>query len=372
MLRDSAVESANVTNARPAAGMSSAVRSWRPTDGKAGAGNPEGIGPTTATPSPVNPNTAVAAAAPTTASTIPGTLGHQRRHPRITPRDATPTTSEGTTVAPSRTPRTKPSNWSYTPVADAVKPNSFGSWLTTTTTAIPLRKPMRTGLEKSSARMPIRASPAATHKAPIRQREQAGERDGPRRIALGADERQQRGSDHGAERGVGAEHEELRRPEERVGEQGDHRGVEAGDGREAGERRVRHALRHEQDGQHQPGDDVLARPTPFVGPRHDDARDAVEDLPRPSECSVGHRSSVHLGAVLDYGRWSFAASITVAGVLGAGPSPAGRVQQDPPLGAGHDPSGPVDRVGIDRDRGDAEAHQLLGELRAVRGCLPAE
>ena len=167
MLRDSAVESANVTNAKPAAGTSSAVRSWRPTAGKAGAGNPEGIGPTTATPSPVKPNTAVAAAAPTTARTIPGTLGHQRRHARITARDATPTTSAGTTVAPSRRPRTNASTSSYTPVAVVVKPNSFGSWLTSTTTAIPLRKPMRTGLENSSARTPIRANPAATQKAPI-------------------------------------------------------------------------------------------------------------------------------------------------------------------------------------------------------------
>ncbi len=204
------------------------------------------------------------------------------------------------------------------------------------------------------------------------QREQACERDRTGRIAVGTEERQQCGSDHGAERRVGAEHEEPRRPEERVGEQGDHRCVQAGDRREPGERCVRHALRHEQDGQHQPGDDVLPRPTPFVGPRRDDARDPVEDLAHASDCSVGHGSSVHLGAVLGYGRWSRDVGIAVADALRARHSPAGRVQQDSPLGAGHDPSGPVDRIGIDRDRSDAEAHELLGELGAVRGRLAAE
>ena len=172
------------------------------------------------------------------------------------------------------------------------------------------------------------------------QREQAGERDGPGRIAVGTEERQQRGGDHGAERRVGAEHEEPRRPEERVGEQGDHRRVQAGDRREPGERRVRHALRHEQDGQHQAGDDVLPRPTPFVAPRHDDARDPVEDLANPSDCSVGHGSSVHLGAVLGYGRWSRAVAIAVAEVLRARHSARGPRPTGPAARRGPRPVGP--------------------------------
>ena len=143
-------------------------------------------------------------------------------------------------------------------------------------------------------------------------------------------------------------------------------------GGQPGQLGVRHALRHEQDGQHQRRDDVPPQPMPLVGPRHDDARDVVEDLADASECSVGHGSSVHLGAVLGYGRWSRAVAIAVAEVLRSRHSPTGRVQQDSALGAGHDSSGPVDRIGIDRDGGDAEAHEVLGELRAVRGCLTAE
>ncbi len=167
MLRDNAVASASVTNAMPAAATSSAAMSSMLTSGSVGTGKPEGMDPTTATPASVRPNNAVAAAAPTTAITMPGTFGHQRRHARITTSDAVPTAGAGATVLPSRRPRRNASDCSYIPVAAVVKPNSFGSWLTRTTSAIPLRNPMRTGFENNSARTPMRTSPAAMQNTPI-------------------------------------------------------------------------------------------------------------------------------------------------------------------------------------------------------------
>ena len=62
----------------------------------------------------------------------------------------------------------------------------------------------------------------------------------------------------GPERGVRAEHQHPGRPEDRVADQAEDRGVEAGDRRQPGQLGVGHALRHEQRRQHQPGDDVLA------------------------------------------------------------------------------------------------------------------
>src|SRR5690606_14100488 len=47
-------------------------------------------------------------------------------------------------------------------------------------------------------------------------------------------------------------------------------------------------------------------------------------------------------------------------------------EEEPPFGAGHGPVRPVDRVGVDRDRCDALAHEELRELRAVRRRLPAQ
>ena len=52
--------------------------------------------------------------------------------------------------------------------------------------------------------------------------------------------------------------------------------------------------------------------------------------------------------------------------------PASGFEQQPPLGGGDGPARPVDRVGVDRDRRDAEAHEVLGELRPVRRRLAAQ
>ena len=94
--------------------------------------------------------------------------------------------------------------------------------------------------------------------------EQRGERDGPRRVAAGEQQRGDRRRDHRTERRVGAEHQDPGRAEDGVAEQAQDRGVEAGDRRKPGQLGVRHPLRHQQRREHQPGDDVLGQPFPLV------------------------------------------------------------------------------------------------------------
>ena len=72
------------------------------------------------------------------------------------------------TVLPSETPWTKALNSALSPLAVVLKPNSFGSWLTSTTIARPFKYPTRIGLEKSSARVPTRIIPATMQYAPIK------------------------------------------------------------------------------------------------------------------------------------------------------------------------------------------------------------
>ena len=67
-----------------------------------------------------------------------------------------------------------------------------------------------------------------------------------------------RGEDQRRDRGVGPEHQDPRRPEERVADQAGDRRVEARDRGQAGELRIGHSLRHEDRGQHDPGDQVRA------------------------------------------------------------------------------------------------------------------
>ena len=61
-------------------------------------------------------------------------------------------------------------------------------------------------------------------------------------------------------RRVGPEHEHLRRAEDGVGDEAGDGRVEAGDRRQARELGVGHALRDEDGGQHDAGDEVGAQP----------------------------------------------------------------------------------------------------------------
>ena len=53
-------------------------------------------------------------------------------------------------------------------------------------------------------------------------------------------------------------------------------------------------------------------------------------------------------------------------------SRAGVLEQHPPLGSGYHSTGTRHGIRVDGDGRDPLTHQELGELRSVRGCLPAE
>ena len=102
------------------------------------------------------------------------------------------------------------------------------------------------------------------------QRRHAGEGEG--LLGVAGRERHDRDRDDRRERRVGAEHQDPRRPEDRVDEQGHDRRVQAGDRREAGGLRVPHAHRDEEGGQHEAGDQVIPQPRPLVRTQDRQAR----------------------------------------------------------------------------------------------------
>ena len=81
-------------------------------------------------------------------------------------------------------------------------------------------------------------------------------------------ERDDRGIDQRRHRGVRTEHEDARRPEDRVAQQAPDRRVQAVHGREAGQLRVGHALRDQDRGKDHTGDNIGAKPPSLIGARH--------------------------------------------------------------------------------------------------------
>ena len=136
MLRDRAEVSARVTNAMPMAATASRPRSSALTCGRWGEGKPVGIGPTTGTS---RSKATTIKMAPITATRTPGMAGSQRRQPRMTAMQPRPMTSAVGSASPSATPRPQARSSGQKPSASMEKPNSFGSWLTTTMMAMPLR-----------------------------------------------------------------------------------------------------------------------------------------------------------------------------------------------------------------------------------------
>ena len=107
--------------------------------GRAGAGKPFGTGPTTATPWATSPNAATATVAPTKAMRTAGTFGASALKAKSSTRQASPMARAAALVRPSATPTTNSLRRAGVLSAVTLKPNSLGSWLTTTTTATPLR-----------------------------------------------------------------------------------------------------------------------------------------------------------------------------------------------------------------------------------------
>ena len=71
----------------------------------------------------------------------------------------------------------------------------------------------------------------------------------------------------------GPKHEHARRAEDGVPDEATDRRVQARHCRETGELRIRHALRNEDRGEHQPGDQVGPHPRPLVLARSPNGRD---------------------------------------------------------------------------------------------------
>ena len=92
---------------------------------------------------------------------------------------------------------------------------------------------------------------------PDEDREHARQDD--RRPGVSGDQQgRDRSEDQRRDRGVRPEHQDPGGPEERVADQAGDRRVEARDGRQSGELRVGHSLRHEDRRQDDPGDQVGA------------------------------------------------------------------------------------------------------------------
>ena len=98
---------------------------------------------------------------------------------------------------------------------------------------------------------------AGQHDGPDDQREQPGQRDA--LVGVGAGQRDDGGGDERADGAVGADDEDAAGPEQEVDEERDQRRVQTGDGRQAGELRVAHALGDEQGGEHDAGEQVAAQ-----------------------------------------------------------------------------------------------------------------
>ena len=90
--------------------------------------------------------------------------------------------------------------------------------------------------------------------------------------------------DDRGQRRVRAEDEDPAGPEDGVEQQRDDRGVQAGDGRQAGGLGVAHPDRDQDRGQDEARDDVGRQPRPLVGASDPDAGDEPQD-------SVRHRAS---------------------------------------------------------------------------------
>ena len=158
-------------------------------------------------------------------------------------------------------------------------------------TAIPLRKPTRTGFDKNCARTPRRAKPAAMHSAPM----SSASIEASATALAGSARASTSGTSAAAISGPSAEsgpkHEDAGGSEQRVRKERQHRRVQAGDGGKPGQLGVRHALRDEQRGEHHPGDDVPTEPRPPVGAHqvHSRHRHGLDAAPHTLE--RGHLGS---------------------------------------------------------------------------------
>ncbi len=195
----------------------------------------------------------------------PGTFGSSRCSSRMPTRDATPMTAAVGLTSPSATPETKRLRLVDQAVGVDREPEQLGQLADHDgeRQAVHVADLGRLG-QQVGDEAEVR-QPGHGHDQADEQGQHRRQCDGLGRVAArerqGGDGRR----DHRPERRVRAEHEDARRPEDRVAEQAEDRGVETGDRRQPGQLGVRHPLRHEQGREHQAGDDVLGQPAALVG-----------------------------------------------------------------------------------------------------------
>ena len=85
---------------------------------------------------------------------------------------------------------------------------------------------------------------------------------------MGADQGQDGGRDHGAERRVRSQHQDPGRTEEGIADEAEDRRVQASDRRQPGQLRVGHPLRDQQGGEDQARGEVSGEPPHLVTPEH--------------------------------------------------------------------------------------------------------
>lgn len=102
----------------------------------------------------------------TVAATMPTALAPRHLAMAINTSATIPTARAAGMVSPASTPVMKPRASATKPSASTENPNSFGSWPTMTVRAMPLRYPIRMGLDSRSVSSPRWSSPKATPKAP--------------------------------------------------------------------------------------------------------------------------------------------------------------------------------------------------------------
>ena len=256
-----------MTKAMPTAASTRSPTSWSVTLGTAGVGKPEGIAPTTDTPCAVRSKTRTAAAAPTTARNTPGTRGDHRAHTKITAERAEAHDERrGNGVAVEHTAHEGLGLPEQTGRVGA-EPEQRRELAHEHYQRDAVEEPDAHRLREQVGQRPEpREARDDAHDAD-QQRERTGERDRLLRITVRADQRQHGRGDERGDGGVGPEHEDPGRTEDRVGQQRDDGRVQTRHRRQTGELGVRHPLREQERGQRDAGNEVTAQPSPLIRPR---------------------------------------------------------------------------------------------------------
>ena len=282
------IVSVNDTTTMPSAPAASSQTSSSGTVGTVNGGNPWGIGPTTVTPWSFRSNRFTAAIASTTATRTPGMRGSTRWKPRIRTRLATPTARAAPAVSPSAMPRSEPGRLVDQAVGVDREAEELGQLAHDDgeSQAVHVADLGRLGQELGDE--PELEDSGEHGDGAHHQRQQRGVGHRAVGISVGCHQWDDRRRDHGAQRGVRAEHQHPGRPEDRVPDETQDGRVEPGDGWQAGQLGVGHPLRHEQRGQDQTRDKVLAQPPGAVGPHARDARYYAEEHRIGALGSSGH------------------------------------------------------------------------------------